>query len=197
MRLSNEMKAGIVVIAALAIAAMFFLKTANFQTSKYDIKTYFTYAGDLDKNAIVKLSGIEVGRLKDIKFVYEPETKVQCIIELSQKAKVRTDSIAYIATSGIVGDSYVGLTPGKSSEFVKPGDVVASEDPVQMRVLMKKADSIANNLDKTLSEIKNLVVNNKDNLDNIVVNLEKTTENFKEFSEDVKKHPWKLLFKGE
>ena len=197
MRLSNEMKAGAVVVAALAIAVMFFAKTASFQTSKYDIKTYFTYAGDLNVNAIVKLSGIEVGRLKDIKFIYEPETKVECIIELTQDVKVRSDAIAYIATAGIVGDSYVGLTAGESSEFVKPGMVINSEDPIQMRILMQKAESIANNLDKTLDEIKTLVVDNKDNLDNIVVNLEATTENFKEFSEDVKKHPWKLLFKGD
>jgi ABC-type transporter Mla subunit MlaD len=197
MRLSNEMKTGAVVVAALAIAAMFFLKTANFQTSKYDIKTYFTYAGDLTTNAVVKLAGIEVGRLKEIKFIYGPETKVECVIELGQNTKVRTDSIAYISTSGIVGDSYVGLTAGKSSEFVKQGDVIVSEDPVQMRNLMKIGENIAENLDKTLAEVKTLVVDNKDSLDNIIVNLEAVTENFKEFSEDVKNHPWKLLFKGE
>ncbi|MGB2662030.1 MAG: hypothetical protein WBD04_06575, partial [Candidatus Omnitrophota bacterium] len=68
---------------------------------------------------------------------------------------------------------------------------------VQMRLLMKKADSIAESLDVTLGEIKGLVVDNRKNLDDIILNLEGTTENFKEFSEDVKKHPWKLLFKGE
>ncbi len=197
MRFSNEIKAGLVVIVAVLIAAVFFLKTTTLQTSKYTLKTYFIYAGDIEKDAVVKLSGIEVGRVMDVNFVYDDATKVECILELNQKARVRKDSIAYIGTSGFIGDAYIGITPGEAAEFIEPNGIVASEDPIQMRILMKKADSIANNLDKTLAEVKSLVVDNREHLDNVVVNLESTTQNFKEFSEDVKKHPWKLLFKGE
>jgi len=160
-------------------------------------KTYFTYAGDLQPNAIVKLSGIEAGRLKEMKFVYGDSTQVECLLEIDSLAKIRTDSIAYIGTAGFVGDAYIGLTPGKSSEFAKDGTAIAAEDPIQMRLLMKKADSIAENLDKITLEVKSILVDNKGGIDNIVTNLESITENFKEFSEDVKSHPWKLMFKGE
>ena len=194
---TNEIKAGIVVVIAIIVCVMLFFRTSDIYTSTYDVKTYFRYAGDLQEDAAVKLSGIEVGRLKKIKIVYNPETMVECIFEVNSGAKLRTDSIAYIAASGFMGDAYIGLTPGTSSEFLKAGQTVPSEDPVQMRLLMKKADSIAESLDVTLAEVKNLVVENRQHLDNIVLNLEGTTENFKEFSEDVKKHPWKLLFKGE
>ncbi len=194
---SNEIKAGIVVVIAILVCVMFFFRTTDIYTSTYDVKAYFRYAGDIQADAAVKLSGIEVGRLKKLKIVYEPETMVECIFEVDSAAKLRTDSIAYIATSGFMGDAYIGLTPGTSSEFLKSGQTVPSEDPIHMRLLMKKADSIAESLDVTLAEVKNLVVENRQHLDNIVLNLEGTTENFKEFSEDVKKHPWKLLFKGE
>jgi len=197
MRFSNEIKAGLVVVAALAIAVMFFAKTANFRSSTYDLRTYFRYAGDLKPDAIVKLTGIEVGRVKTINFIYDPETKVECLLEIDARAKVRKDSIAYIGTAGFVGDAYVGITPGTAVEFCKTHGTIASEDPIQMRLLMKKADSIANNLDQILFEVKTLVTDNRPNLDNIICNLEATTENFKEFSEDVKKNPWKLLFKGD
>jgi len=69
---------------------------------------------------------------------------------------------------------------------------------------MKKADKIADSLDKTLLEVKSLAANvngvveeNKPGIKQIITNLEDTTQNFKEFSADVKKNPWKLLFKGE
>ncbi len=197
MRFTNEIKAGVVVLVAIAIGIFFFGKTANFKAKTYDIKTYFVYAGDLKTDAIVKLSGIEVGRVKDINFLYDPKTTVECIIELDASAKVRKDTIAYIGTAGFVGDAFVGLTPGESAEFVQPGEAVASEDPIQMRLLMKKADQIASNLDNILAQVKEIVTDNKDNLDNIILNFEATSQNFKEFSDDVKKHPWKLLFKGE
>ncbi len=196
MKISNEIKAGIVVLVALAITIFFFAKTVTFQHRKYDLKTCFVYAGDLKNDALVKLSGVEVGRLKSMKFKYDEKgTRVECLLELSADAKVRSDSMAYIAASGFVGDAYIGITPGKAEDFVKAGTVIASEDPVQMRLLMKKADEIANNLDGILADVRSVVSDNKQNLDNIVLNLEATTENFKEFSEDVKSNPWKLLFK--
>jgi len=197
MRLSNEIKAGLVVIVAVAIGVMFFAKTAAFKSKTYDIKTYFRYAGDLKPDAVVKLSGIEVGRLKSLKFTYDPETKVECLMEINAKAKVRADSIAYIGTAGFVGDAYIGITPGVSKDFAANKSAIDSEDPVQMRLLMKKADAIADNLDKILVDVKGIVSDNKENVNEIVDNLTATTENFKEFSEDVKKNPWKLLFKGE
>ncbi|MFC1644336.1 MlaD family protein, partial [Candidatus Omnitrophota bacterium] len=102
MRFSNEIKAGLVVVVAIAIGVFFFAKTATFRAKTYDVKTYFRYAGDLKPNAIVKLSGIEVGRVKEINFIYDPATKVECVFEINADAKVRSDSIAYIGTAGFV-----------------------------------------------------------------------------------------------
>ena len=193
--ITKEIKAGAVIVAAILFALLFFLKTTTVYTSTYELKTYFRFAGDIKDDAIVKLSGIEVGRVKDIKLVYDPETMVECVLEVDKGAKLRKDSIAYISTTGLVGDAFVGLTPGVSDEFIKHGATVASEDPIQMRLLMKKAENIADNLDKTLVAVKSIVVDNKQGFDNIVTNLEGTTKNFEEFSADLKKNPWKLLFK--
>lgn len=196
MRVPNEIKAGLVVIMAVGIGVVFFLKTVNLRTETYDIKTSFRFAGDLKPDAVVKLSGVEVGRLKAMKFIYEPETRVECLLEIDSTAMARADSIAYIGSAGFVGDAYVGLTPG-TGNFIKPGSTVASEDPMQIRQLMKKADEIADNLNGVLTDVKALVTDNREGINKVVGNLESTTENFKEFSEDVKKHPWKLLFKGD
>ncbi|MBD3426616.1 MAG: MCE family protein [Candidatus Omnitrophica bacterium] len=195
MRFTNEIKTGLVVVVAIAIGIFYFGKTTSFRHKKYELKTHFVYAGNLKPDAIVKLSGIDVGRVKDMRFIYKDGTKVECLLEIDQAAKVRTDSIAYIDAAGFVGDAFVGITPGTEDNFVRPGAVLKSEDPVQMRLLMKKADQIANNLDSILADIKSVVSDNKDNLDNIIVNLEATSQNFKEFSENVKRNPWKLLFR--
>lgn len=195
MRISNEIKAGIVVLIAVAVAILFFIKTASMKKETYIIKTSFGYAGDLKPNATVKLSGIEVGRVKEIRFLYEPATMIECALEIETDAKVRRDSVAYIATSGFVGDAYVGITAGTMDEFVNPGEIIKSEDPMQSRVFMKKADSIADSLDKILINIKDFIAGKEDNLSKIVENMESTTKNFKEFSNDIKEHPWKLLIK--
>ena len=204
MKITNELKTGMVVVAAIVVAVIFWVKTTDFSARPYRVKTYFNYAEGVKVDSIVKLSGIEVGRVEKIKFNYEPETRVELILTLNTKAKVHEDSIAFISTSGMIGDAYIGITAGSPDKpFVKEGATLMSEDPVEMRKLMKKAEGIAENLDKTLVEVKDLAQNltgvvkdNRQRVDNIAVNLEQTAVNFKEFSEDIKKHPWKLLMKG-
>lgn len=203
MKLTNELKTGLVVVAAIGVGLMFWLKTTNLTSAPYKVQTYFSYADGIKPDTIVKLSGIDVGRVIAIQFKYEPETKILVTMEVSKDARIHEDSIAFISTSGMIGDAFIGITPGSGDKaFVKPGAVLTSEDPMEMRKLMKKMDSIAENLDKTLGEVKTLATNvngvvqdNKARIDNIFVNLEATSVNFKEFSDDLKKHPWKLLSK--
>jgi hypothetical protein len=98
--------------------------------------------------------------------------------------------------AGFVGDAFIGITAGESGEFVKNGESIDSEEPVQTRIMMKKAEEIEDSLKEVLTQVKSLIVDNRQNLDTIVSNIEVITENFEAFSEDIKKHPWKLLFKG-
>jgi phospholipid/cholesterol/gamma-HCH transport system substrate-binding protein len=205
MKINNEIKTGIIVVAAILVVALFYAKTADTTSGKtYRIKTYFNYAEGVKQDAIVKLAGIEVGRVEKIQFQYTPETKVEMVMAISDKARIHEDSIAFIATSGMIGDAYLGITPGSADKpAVKEGGAIASEDPVEARKIWKKADVIADNLDKMLIEVKGLTENvngvvkdNKARIDSITSNLEQTTVNFKDFSTDIKQHPWKLLMKG-
>jgi phospholipid/cholesterol/gamma-HCH transport system substrate-binding protein len=197
MKMSNEFKTGLVVVVAILVTALFWIKTTDFNARPYKLKTFFNYAEGIKPDSIVKLAGIEVGRVEKIQFQYVPETKVEVIMAISKKAKIHEDSIAFISTSGMIGDAYIGITPGSAEKaFLKNGALITSEDPVEMRKLMKKADAITQSLETTLAEVKTLVADNKAKVDNIASNIEATTANFKEFSEDIKQHPWKLLMKG-
>ncbi len=203
-KFTNEIKIGLFVVLALCVGIFLWARTQNLAVDTYVLKTYFSYAGGIRENAVVALSGIEVGRVGKINFKYDPETKVEVVLSIKKGAMVHSDSVAYIGTSGFIGDAFIGLTPGTGDyPFAKDGDVIASEDPVQTRELMKRADDISRKLSDTLIDVKELAHNlnitvegNKDNIDNIVKNLEQTAINFNEFSEDIKQHPWKLLIKG-
>lgn len=203
MKITNEVKTGIIVVAAVITGAVFYLKTTDLGAGTYKLKTYFNYCEGVKADSIVKLAGIDVGRVESIAFTYAPDTKVELVLSIDRKAKVREDSIAYISQSGLIGDAYVGLTSGTAEkQFLKEGAIVASEDPMEMRKFMRKADLIADSIDKTLAEVRNLTTNvngvvsdNKAKIGSILVNLEETSVNFKDFSQDIKQHPWKLLSK--
>ena len=195
-KITNELKVGLVIFAAILTGLFFWIKTSDFKSEMYRLKTYFTRADGIRPNAVVALAGIEVGRVENVRFVYESNTMVELVLLIDKKARVKEDSIAFVASTGFVGDAYIGITPGVSDRFLRDGATLLSEDPVEMRELMKRADKIAKNLDVVLSDIKTIVSDNRDKVDSIIVNLEETSANFNEFSDDIKRHPWKLIMKG-
>ena len=197
-KFNNEIKTGLVIVLAIMVGIFFWARTSNVKSGgTYSLKTSFSHAEGVKQNSVVNFAGIEVGRVSDLNFVYnEDGTKIELVLLIDDKAKVRSDSIAFISTSGFLGDSFIGITPGSSDEFLKPNEIVISEDPMEMREMMKKVDSISKSLDHILGDVKTIVSDNKEKVDVIVTNLEQTSSNFTEFSEDIKKHPWKLLMKG-
>jgi len=196
-KFTNEVKTGLVVLLAILTGLFFWLRTSNFKSETYRLKTYFNHAEGIKADAIVALAGIEVGRVKEVNFVYKPEqTKIELVLLIDGKAKVREDSIAFVGTTGFIGDAHIGITPGTSPKFIKHNGVIASEDPVEMREFMKRAEEISKRLDGILGDVKTVVSDNREKIDNIVTNLEETSVNFNEFSEDIKAHPWKLIIKG-
>jgi len=196
-KFTNELKTGIVIVLAILVAIFFWMKTSNLNTRTYTIKTYFNRADGIKANSIVALAGIEVGRVESTKFLYSPdETKIEIVLILDQEARVREDSIAYIGSSGFIGDAHIGITPGNSKKFIKENGIIVSEDPIEMRKLMNQIEEISTNLDNILADVKTVVSDNKEKIDSIITNIEDATENAKELSADIKAHPWKLLFKG-
>ncbi|MCX5716609.1 MAG: hypothetical protein NTV07_07210 [Candidatus Omnitrophica bacterium] len=61
---------------------------------------------------------------------------------------------------------------------------------------------IANNLDGGIADLRKLtqdvdetLTGNRGKIDEIIANMNETSKNFKEFSDDIKHNPWKLLMK--
>ena len=85
--INNEMKTGIVVVAGILVAVLFWSKTTDLSAKPYKVKTYFNYADGVKKDSIVKLSGIEVGRVDSVNLVYTPETKIEVILSIDKNSR--------------------------------------------------------------------------------------------------------------
>src|SRR6185503_3816693 len=79
-----------------------------------------------------------------------------------------------------------------------PGD-----DPVRLEELIEIGTKVAGDVGqmaKDISKVSNhvddAIQHNRPKIDGIFENLEETSENFNDFSQDVKYHPWKVLAKG-
>ncbi len=223
-KLSNELKTGIAVLVSVLILIGIFLKTGDVgvKPKGYTVSTRFQSAAGIKKFAPVRLAGVEVGEVRDVKLLYEADaTVVEATIWVESQVKLRKDAEAMMASLGLMGEKYVEIRPGVSPEFVEPGGSIVARDPVNFDELMEKASVAMDEATATMKEFKTLAVHadellveakpkvmgvltnldgilskNRPKLDNIMSNLEVTSEYFKEFSEDVRHHPWKVLMKG-
>ena len=205
-KMSNEIVTGIMVLLCIGLLMFFLFKTGKigYRPQVYEYKAVFNTAGGMEKNAPVMLAGVEVGEVKNIEFDYGDETKIILTLVLDKAAKVRTDSTASITSLGLMGEKYIEISRGSAGRpFLQPGSTIMGEEPFQFEKLAKRGEEIAENLDIMLVDVRTLVnslngvvTDNKEGIDNIIEDLEVTAKNFKEFSEDIKNHPWKLLMKG-
>lgn len=223
-KISNEIKTGIVILGCLLVLGGIFLMTGDIgvKPKGYTVMTRFTSAAGIKKFAPVRLAGVEVGEVRNVRLVYdEAGTAVEATLWVEDGVKLRGDSQALMSSLGLMGEKYVEIRPGVNGEIVAPGGKIDSRDPVNFDELMEKASIAMDEATATMKDFRSLAVHadellveakpkvmgvltsldgilsvNRPKLDSILSNLEVTSEYFKEFSEDVKHHPWKVLAKG-
>jgi phospholipid/cholesterol/gamma-HCH transport system substrate-binding protein len=205
---TNEVKTGLVVILCLGILAALTILAGNFKLfqQSYSLNVIFSNSSGIEKDASVRLSGVEVGKVESVQLVYrkEGDTVVALKLELSEDARIREGAKASVTTLGLMGEKYVELTPGdKGAPFLKPGATIQGRDPIDIEAVIEQATSTMEVAKEAMTNISSLVKNldsaiadNRPNIDEIMNNLRRTTDNLEEFTDDIKRNPWKLLVKG-
>lgn len=205
MKISNEAKTGMFVVVCIAAFIGMAMKVGNFSFTKkgYELKTTFHFTGGVKVHAPVCLSGVEVGEVKAINLVYGDDTLVEVVLYLNEGVKVRKDSKALSTTLGLMGEKYIEIKSGKSPEFAQNGDSIQGQDPFQMEELIDIGKKVAGDISTTTQKfgtvadnVNGLLTANRPKIDSMMDDFGETAENFREFSDDVKYHPWKVLLKG-
>ena len=125
----KELDLWVGIFAVIGIGAMLFLslKVANlasFSTADtYQIQAKFENIGSLKVRAPVKSAGVVVGRVSEIQFDNESFEAV-VTLNVDGRFKFPKDSSAKIMTAGLLGEQYIGLSPGGDSANLKSGDTL-------------------------------------------------------------------------
>ena len=203
----DDFKVGLLVILAVALllALTFKMNRFSFRKTGYEIKVAFINSSGIEKNAPVRLSGMEVGKVKDLRLVYDSGgTHILLTLWLNANARARQDSEALVTTLGLMGEKYVELTAGSAnSPFLKPDSTIIGREPFDTTRFIERGEQIADNLEQAIisirtlsSGVNELIVVHREDLDEMLKNLVESSENMKAFTEDVKWHPWKLIRKS-
>jgi len=136
-----ELTAGIFVFISLLCVGYLTIKLGKMEligNKYYSIKARFSKITGLKTGNEVRISGVEVGRVKDI-ILNPKDFSVIVVMEIRKDIKLSDDSIASIKTNGLIGDKYISISPGGSDIYLSPGDmIVDTEPPVDFEELVSK-----------------------------------------------------------
>ena len=128
-RSKNDVWVGLFVLLG-AVAVLFLaLKAANLLqwnfSQDYQVTAKFDNIGGLKPGAAVKSAGVVVGRVKTI--VFDGESfQAKVTLALQTQHQFPKDSSLSILTSGLLGEQYVGITPGADEQNLVAGDRIGS-----------------------------------------------------------------------
>ena len=116
---------GIVVVVVAALFLFFAYKVSDLQVVKgYTVTAKFLKVGGLNVGSDVRINGIKVGTVISQKL--DPENfDAEVKMSLSSDIPLPADSVAMIMSDGLIGDKFIKIEPGKASEYLKDGDIIA------------------------------------------------------------------------
>jgi phospholipid/cholesterol/gamma-HCH transport system substrate-binding protein len=189
--LSLEAKVGAFVLAGLVLiaSAIFLLGDYTFER-RYTIYATFADVANLSKDAPVKLSGVEVGKVKGL-VLEDHHAKV--IVAIRRGVDIFNDAEFSIGSTGIIGSKYLQIDQGHSSAGVMPpGTVVRGTDPVSIEKSLTQALA---KLDKLLTSMTDEGPRGSltDNLRDTVANVREMTANLNDLIATTKPRLTKAL----
>lgn len=119
---------GAFVLAGLLALAWLGLRASDLggfrAKDSYEVSAMFQDVSGLSANAKVTMSGVQVGRVTGIAYdaqFYQARVTLQISGEYNT---LPIDTSAEILTAGLLGEKYIGLTPGGDEIALKHGDQI-------------------------------------------------------------------------
>jgi phospholipid/cholesterol/gamma-HCH transport system substrate-binding protein len=149
----SELKVGIVAFASLVVlAVLIFLLTGSralFQHNEM-VRTYMADAAGMTESTPVRLNGILVGAVQDIRLSGSKDLKRAVAFELSIQGKymkdIPEDSTAAITAANLLGNKFIDITKGQSATPVKPGAELRALQTQDIPELMAQSANLISTL---------------------------------------------------
>ncbi len=126
MRDSNlaETVIGAIVVAVAALFIGFaYMHTGSGGFSGYEIQARLPRVDGLGVGTDVRLSGIKIGSVSDL--TLDPQNYLVTVhMDVRKDIKIPDDSSLVVTSSGLLGSSYISITPGGSDKMLAAGGMI-------------------------------------------------------------------------
>ena len=127
----SELKIGVMAVTALALTALLVIAVggaSGFAWERYDLKTNFANVQGLKSGAIVRVAGVEVGKVTKVE-LSGTGVDVHLSIKKENQPRVTTESVASIGAMSLLGEPLIDVSPASTGTPLKDGDTIKSKPP--------------------------------------------------------------------
>jgi len=155
----SQLRVGItVIVAALTLGFLLFLMsgTSGLFTPRITLRSYFDNAEGLRVGAPVRLSGVDIGNVTNIRIVPD-KARQQTPVEITMKVSTRygyalhRDSVTSLDTAGVLGETYLDI---ESAQALGPpaqdGDTLPTQVHPDFNQVVRASQSTLENMDALL-----------------------------------------------
>lgn len=176
----REVKIGIFLSGTLLIIAVFIFIVGDlstlFKAPGYSLSVFFPSVTGLDNRAAVRLAGVKIGYVKEIRLV---ERKAEVVMSISPKFQVPRRSKASVAALGLLGERYIEIIPSEEADFHQPGEALDAAPSVSFDQLGSLVLSIGEEIKQVSTSLREITGEESR------ANLQKTLQNLSSFSRDL------------
>ena len=184
--MKREIKIGIFLTIALGIIAAFIFVVGDlgtlFDKPGYEVFLYFNSATGLEKRTGVRLAGVKVGYIKDIRL---KDNQAEVVLRIDQDVEFRTDSQATLAALGLLGEKYIEIIPGTSGPICLPGGSIEVVPAMGLQELGGELADVSGEIQETSRVLRELLgsPDSRSNLTLILENMAAFAADLREFSQ--------------
>jgi phospholipid/cholesterol/gamma-HCH transport system substrate-binding protein len=153
-----ELKIGIIAVVAMILASMIIVAVggaAGFSWQRYQLKTKFPDVKGLKSGAVVRVAGVEVGKVTDVQFA-GAEVEVLLEVKKGNEPRITTNSRASIGSLSLLGEPIIDVSPATTGTPLKDGDYIpAGRAPGQLADVADGARASLEQITAVLQDIRN------------------------------------------
>lgn len=180
MRLSAEARVGLTVLLGVLILTYMTFKVGGYRFGTepgYRLYALFDTVAGLDMKSTIRLAGVEIGKVETIA-LQDGEARVT--LRIRPDVKLRKGTQAAVRATGLLGDKYLELIPGKEEGYLKDGDqVTQSETVADLDRLINQFSGIATDIKAVSASLREALgtKEGETSLKEIVANIRELSRN--------------------
>ncbi len=161
--MSSAAKLGVFMLVVLAILGYFVLKIEDIPFGKgheaRTVKAIFDSVAGLDNKSAVRVAGVRVGTVTDIKL--RPDGKAEVTLEIDKDVQLHGNATAKVANLGLLGEKYVELDSGTPNAPLIPVEqqtvVLRGSQPASIDDVTNQISAIATDVKAITASLRNVM----------------------------------------